>query len=73
MYDDFRDSPGYVSRSQIEKMIRNAILRQETYNTLDRDQGGKNKAGFTDPTPSPQLKLAVGGNGRDQVHVIYDI
>lgn len=72
MYDENREYP-WLSRNQIEKMIHNAILRQENYNALDQQrQQGKHKPSYPDATASPPLKLAV-GTGRDQVHVIYDI
>lgn len=68
MYEEAHEYP-MITRNQFEKLLRSAFLRQENYNTLDRQQT-KHKPGLVDTTASPSKSDSTAGH--DQLRVIYD-
>lgn len=68
MYDDARENP-WILRSQLEKIIHNAMVRQENLSQFEQQKQMKHKPGFGDTTAPPPKGT---GTGHDQVRVIYD-
>lgn len=70
---DFKEN-GLFSRSQIEQMLRNEIIRQENLNPYEHQQVHRENVAKSGRSPSVSIgnQLAL-PNGQDPLHVVYDI